>query len=499
MKKFLLASLFALILPCVAIFVGCGKKEFSIKVDSEITGGVVTVSANSAKSGTEISVVATPNEGYNMVAGSLKYNDIAIENNTFSMPNKDVVVTAKFEENDRVSGGGSYVYFGKFISEKDTLVAITFTSGTSFKVTDHNNGKIQEIVGSYTVDDDKTISMTYRKNDKDIKLKGRVAGLTLSISQETVPQTIMNFSFSKDVELNKGVYEVSKVKIDGVEVDASQTWNGNNDKFELRTLTFDNSDNLKFFPSRGTGDYKYKCFGNYLFLYETTMHDQCSEYIKIDSNSKFEHFGIYTGESVTSTTFELRERYSIEKNGVYFTEAVDNRDAIYRKGDVVGYEFLDGNQYKEYSLNSATGAPVIKYGTYTLSGNEIALSSSGTLKIVKDAVLSQTNSAIFAWRFKSNVSPIEREYSVEKVFLDDVVQNTTDYADAIATLSENKLVIEKGTQVKYQGQFVKVGRFMVVNDGSYIEAESFTRICVYEFLSNGSIRKLVLELKEERR
>ena len=60
----------------------------------EVEGGTVTADKAQAYEGELITVTATPDEGYQLVA--IYVNDIRIEGNTFTMPSRDVTITAEF-------------------------------------------------------------------------------------------------------------------------------------------------------------------------------------------------------------------------------------------------------------------------------------------------------------------------------------------------------------------------------------------------------------------
>ncbi|MCD7784777.1 MAG: hypothetical protein LUH18_04245 [Oscillospiraceae bacterium] len=66
---------------------------------SDTTKGTVTASSTTAKSGEAITLTATPDSGYTLSALTVtnsRGNEIAVTNNTFSMPSSDVTVSATF-------------------------------------------------------------------------------------------------------------------------------------------------------------------------------------------------------------------------------------------------------------------------------------------------------------------------------------------------------------------------------------------------------------------
>lgn len=68
----------------------------SISIES-MQKGTVTADKTTAAAGDTISLTVTPEEGYRLVAGSLKYNDTTVTGNTFIMPGSDVTIYASFE------------------------------------------------------------------------------------------------------------------------------------------------------------------------------------------------------------------------------------------------------------------------------------------------------------------------------------------------------------------------------------------------------------------
>lgn len=85
--------------------------DFTITVSCP-TGGTITTSRTKANRGDEITVTATPDSGYQMVAGSLKFTlgvaggeSTVITNGKFTMPSCDVTVSCKWEKVQTVVSG----------------------------------------------------------------------------------------------------------------------------------------------------------------------------------------------------------------------------------------------------------------------------------------------------------------------------------------------------------------------------------------------------------
>lgn len=74
-----------------------GTSSYQVTVDSNMTGGTVITNKATANRGETVTVTVVPDEGMTLVDGSLKYNDVAVEGNTFKMPASDVIVTAQFK------------------------------------------------------------------------------------------------------------------------------------------------------------------------------------------------------------------------------------------------------------------------------------------------------------------------------------------------------------------------------------------------------------------
>lgn len=85
------------------IAVQVGFKELYTVTTVGINGGTVTATPMTAFEGDTITLNVVPNEGYEYVAGSLKVTDSAgagveVTDNTFTMPNDNVTVSATFKE-----------------------------------------------------------------------------------------------------------------------------------------------------------------------------------------------------------------------------------------------------------------------------------------------------------------------------------------------------------------------------------------------------------------
>ena len=66
-----------------------------------LVGGTITASPEKAKPGTLITLTIIPDEGKQLKEGTLKYDDVDISGTSFTMPAKDVTITAEFEDIDQ--------------------------------------------------------------------------------------------------------------------------------------------------------------------------------------------------------------------------------------------------------------------------------------------------------------------------------------------------------------------------------------------------------------
>ena len=105
MKKIINVFTLTLSLALLVLLTSCMQSDvptkYSISIDQNITNGVVVASAESAVQGTEITLTVTPNSGYVLKENSLKANDEIVEDNKFTMPAADVVVTAEFVKEEK--------------------------------------------------------------------------------------------------------------------------------------------------------------------------------------------------------------------------------------------------------------------------------------------------------------------------------------------------------------------------------------------------------------
>ena len=112
--------------------------SFTVTVSQNITHGTVTVDKATAAVGDVVSVTVSPEYGYSLVAGSLKANEVEIQNNSFTMPAANVVVTAQFAEDTNLVLGPvtvedtTYVLTSGFQETSGQNKAETITHGQQY-------------------------------------------------------------------------------------------------------------------------------------------------------------------------------------------------------------------------------------------------------------------------------------------------------------------------------------------------------------------------------
>ena len=133
--QFGLARAVALFLAAAIVFLGavaCGSDsgggndepaKFSVNVEESIEYGKVTANATSVPAGTEITLTATPDEGYEFTSFSVKdsdENEIEVTDGKFIMPAKNVTVSAIF--NKKNESQNNTVFTVTFITNGDSSV-----------------------------------------------------------------------------------------------------------------------------------------------------------------------------------------------------------------------------------------------------------------------------------------------------------------------------------------------------------------------------------------
>ena len=88
---------------------------------AQLINGAITAVPNCI-AGTNILLTITPDDGYQIKAGTLKYNDIIISGNSFIMPHNNVIITAEFEFIWKYTDNGDGVTITGYIGISTTPV-----------------------------------------------------------------------------------------------------------------------------------------------------------------------------------------------------------------------------------------------------------------------------------------------------------------------------------------------------------------------------------------
>lgn len=168
------------------------SKEYLISVD-DLSHGNIVASSVYAEAGTTIELTITPDTGYRLEAGSLKYNDgttdTVISGTSFVMPPKDITLTAKFgKKPSESSSKGSSSSKSKPVS-KPTPIATSTTMPESTSIP----GSSVRISG-YTVQ----VSV-YANSETDS------TGRTVAIIDEAQLTEAINKAIEEATKLDKGI------------------------------------------------------------------------------------------------------------------------------------------------------------------------------------------------------------------------------------------------------------------------------------------------------
>ena len=136
-KKFtaLLAVMVLIVLGSCHVSLDEKPVTYDVTVAEGIEHGTVSVSEKSAEEGTEIKLTATPDEGYELEAYSVKdadENAITVTDGAFVMPKSNVTVSATFKLIDS----------GKPNPEKTFTVTFSGEDGATTALSSDENGKI---------------------------------------------------------------------------------------------------------------------------------------------------------------------------------------------------------------------------------------------------------------------------------------------------------------------------------------------------------------------
>ncbi len=134
MNKKLLLVICCIFLSFI-ILSGCSPTDnnennttYKIEVNAEIEHGEIIPSKSEATKGETITIDILPDEGYRLKEGSLSGSNTHVEDNSFTMPENDVMLFAEFEQvcnitiDDAITGGTITVDYTK-VAKGETITA----------------------------------------------------------------------------------------------------------------------------------------------------------------------------------------------------------------------------------------------------------------------------------------------------------------------------------------------------------------------------------------
>ena len=205
-----------------------GNVPVTVTVDSAITGGSVTVNPASGSEGDTITVIVTPAEGKQLVAGSLKYNDGSSDIEitategvySFVLPAANVTVTAQFEDISVTTC--TLTFSGEGLTSSP--VADTIAENTSITIT------VTPVAGK------RVATFTVGGIDKKDELAGSPLQYTFTITADTTVAVTY-----ENIPVTKPLYKLTPVKDDvytiGTTPDGRSTMTVNAGKSGFKTFT----------------------------------------------------------------------------------------------------------------------------------------------------------------------------------------------------------------------------------------------------------------------
>ena len=165
---------------------------------SEMVNGTVSTNTTLAEAGEKVEVTVVPTEGYTLKPGTLKYNGVLIEGNSFIMPNEDVVISAEFEQHIPVTS---------IRLNKDE---VTITTGSALQL----NAIIEP-------EEAQNKDVDWSSDNEDVAVvneTGIVTGIDVGIATITATTKDGGFTAHCEIEVEEPVIRVTGIKLDRYEV-----------------------------------------------------------------------------------------------------------------------------------------------------------------------------------------------------------------------------------------------------------------------------------------
>lgn len=443
------------IMPGTAVTVNAtfARKVYDV-VTSTSANGTVSC-ANSATRGTSVPITATPDEGYalkSITVTDVNGNDVAVNNNAFTMPAASVTVSAEFERQQygityRPAAHGSIS--GPENAECGDLVAITVIPEQYYKLTSLTVQTTEgEDIGVYGTNfimpaEPVIVRATFEKIDYDIVYKvsgnGKVTGAKTAnygddISLTVTPQTGAVFenlsvtdSNGDEIELTGNTFTMPAGKVTVTAKFSSTEYSITYGEAEHGTISgyltanYDSSVTVNVTPEAG-----YR-------LDTLLVTDEEDNAIAVNGNS----FTMPASNVSVTATFKL-----ISSKVIYIKTA---------NGAVSGPETAECGNTVSVSPIASVGAEFVSLTVKTLSGEEIELTGN-SFTMPDKVVVVKAQFAKIDYPITYNVSQGGTVTGAETANYNDSVELTVTadtgyYLDELTVkdTQENELAVEDGT------------------------------------------------------
>ena len=198
------------------------KNTYAITVKSNNDAyGTASADVKEAAEGTKVTLTAVPKTGYKFV--EWKSDDVTITDSTFTMPAKEVEITAVFEEKApdefditvaKTTNGTVTVKGGKTASVKDETIDLVITPDKGYEVdTVKVNG--EAITGtSFTMPEkDVTIEVTFKKSTYTVTVDAAANGTVTADKATAQMGDTVTVTATPDKD-----YELSKITVNGTAI-----------------------------------------------------------------------------------------------------------------------------------------------------------------------------------------------------------------------------------------------------------------------------------------
>ena len=340
------------------------KRKRNIYVTCE--GGTINVPATAVIE-SEVNVSYKPDEGYVYENGSLKYNEIVIENNSFIMPDETVFITATFNRNE------NYFTLKEKINEAKGYASSKYTK-SSYK--DLNSAiSTAEL---YLVND-----VSNENSTKQIELLSGAINNLIEIRTIMIDPSITNGTVTYEGEANELIEGVtvnlSVVPAQGYEIDSLVVKKVNNETIKVTNNSFVIPDT----DVTVTATFKKKP----IIIYNYKVYDENTG-LDIDKTvSKTVSGGTYSDIELAELNMpylrNARYNYSIdsvERNGDLISVTIKNSDKKYTVT-------LDNEEIGKYSYLETATINLDEEKSFLVNGKVVFVGKSYSFYVGSDTTI----------------------------------------------------------------------------------------------------------------